>query len=140
MRRAHAGSATDLDIGGLSNGLLLMLSSDFGRFHVDANGFVNEQWDGRVRRAQLGDAVAVTHPLTPKLGVIGELRYFTQPPTRRNGSGAMLAFAYNIRPNLVVDAGAVRGLTGTSTHWQAVGGITCLLPRQLFGRFGQPTR
>jgi hypothetical protein len=142
LRLARAGTATDLDIGGFSNSALLMASCDFGLFHVDANGFLNEQSDGRVRRGQLGDAVAVTHPLTPKLGLTGEIRHFTQPllDGEANGVGAMLALAYSVRPNLVLDAGAVRGLTSTSTHWQAVGGITYLLPRRLFGGLGDGVR
>ncbi len=132
LRLLRGGSATNLDIGGFKNSAILQASSDFGRYHVDANGFLNEQTQAAVRRAQWGQAVAVSHPITPRLSLTGEVRHFTEPFHDGVGWGAMLAAAYSIRPNLVLDSGIVRGLTSDSTHWQAASGFTYVLPHRLW--------
>jgi hypothetical protein len=41
---------------------------------------------------------------------------------------------YAARRNLVFDAGFEKNLTGTSTHWEAFGGFTYLLPQKLHRR------
>jgi hypothetical protein len=125
------GTASSLDIGGYANSALLMASSDLGRFHVDANEFLNET-EGPVRRGQWGQAVAVSHPLTPKLGATAELRYFTQPLTGGDGFSALWAAGYSLRPNLVLDTGLVHGFTGTSTRWQVASGVTYVLPHRIW--------
>lgn len=125
------GTATSLDIGGYANSALWMASSDLGRFHVDANAFLNET-EGPVRRGQWGQAVAVSHPLTAKLGATAELRYFTQPLTGGDGFSALWAASYSVRPNLVFDTGLVRGFNGTSTQWQVASGFTYVLPHRIW--------
>ncbi len=125
------GTASGLDIGGYANSALLMASSDLGHLHVDANVFVNET-EGPVRRAQLGQAVAFSHPLTSKLGATAEMRHFTQPLTGGSVYSTLWAASYSIRPNLVIDTGLVNGLTSTSTRWQVASGITYVLPRRLW--------
>ncbi len=127
----RAGTASSLDIGGYANSALLMASSDLGHFHVDANAFLNET-EGPVRRSQLGQAVAVSHPLTPKLGATAELRYFTEPLTGGSGLSTLWAASYSIRPNFVLDTGLVHGFTDTSTRWQVASGITYVLPRRIW--------
>ncbi len=125
------GTASSLDIGGYANSALLMASADLGHFHVDDNVFLNET-EGSVRRAQWGHAVAVSHPVTSKVGATAELRYFTQPLTGGTGFSALWAANYSIRPNLVIDTGLVRGFTGTSTQWQVAGGVTYVLPHKIW--------
>ena len=132
LRLVRIGTASSLDIGGYANSALLMASSDFGHFHVDANAFVNET-EGPIRRPQLGQAVAISHPLTAKLGATAEVRHFTQPLTAGSVYSTLWAAGYSIRPNLVIDTGLVNGLTGTSTRWQVASGVTYVLPHRLWG-------
>jgi hypothetical protein len=132
FRLLREGNATNLDIGGFANSVLLMASADLGHFHVDSNGFLNET-EGPIRRAQLGQTVAVTHPVTPKLSATVELRHFSQPLSGGDGLSALWACAYAVRPNLVFDTGLVRGFTGTSTQWQVASGVTYVLPRRIWG-------
>ena len=132
LHLVRMGTASSLDIGGYANSVLLMASSDLGHFHVDANAFLNEI-EGPIRRAQLGQALAISHPLTVKLGVTGEVRHFTQPLTGGRVYSTLWAAGYSIRPNLVIDTGLVNGLTGTATRWQVASGITYVLPHRLWG-------
>jgi hypothetical protein len=125
------GTASSLDIGGYSNSAVLMASADLGHFHVDDNAFLNET-EGAIRRAQWGHAVAVSHPVTARVGATAELRYFTQPLTGGAGFSALWAGNYSIRPNLVIDTGLVRGFTGTSTQWQVASGVTYVLPHKIW--------
>lgn len=126
----HGGTATNLDICGYANSAVLLASLDLGRFHLDANGFMNET-EGNVRRAQFGDATAVTLYLKPKLTAALELRYFTEPLTGGNTTSVLFATGYNLHPNLVFDLGIVRGMNDTSTRWQIMSGFTYLLPYKI---------
>ncbi len=132
LRLVRSGSATDLDIGGYANSAILMASSDFGRCHVDANGFLNET-EGQVRRLQFGQAVALSHPITAKLSGTAEVRHFTEPLTGGNGFSTLWAVGYALHPNLVFDAGVVRGFTESSTRWQIASGFTYVLPQRIWG-------
>jgi hypothetical protein len=132
LHLVRMGTASSLDIGGYANSVLLMASSDLGHVHVDANVFLNET-EGPVRRAQLGQAVAFSHPLTPKLGATAELRHFTEPLSGGSVYSTLWAAGYSIRPNLVIDTGLVNGFTGTSTRWQVASGVTYVLPHRLWG-------
>jgi hypothetical protein len=131
LHLVKGGTASSLDIGGYANSALLMASADLGRFHIDDNVFLNET-EGAVRRAQWGHAVAVSHPVTSRVGATGELRHFTQPLTGGTGFSALWGANYSIRPNMVIDTGLVRGFTGTSTQWQVAGGVTYVLPRKIW--------
>jgi uncharacterized protein YwlG (UPF0340 family) len=132
LHLVRMGTASSLDIGGYANSVLLMASSDLGHLHVDANVFLNET-EGPVRRAQLGQAVAFSHPLTAKLGATAELRHFTEPLSGGSVYSTLWAAGYSIRPNLVIDTGLVNGFTGTSTRWQVASGVTYVLPHRLWG-------
>ena len=132
LRLLRSGEATNLDIGGFTNSALILASNDMGHFHVDVNGFLNET-AGRIRRAQFGQALAVTHPLVQKLSGTAELRHFSEPLNTGDGLSAMFAFAYSVRSPLVLDAGVARGFTGTSTTWQISSGVTYVLPHKIWG-------
>jgi hypothetical protein len=131
IRTLHSGAAPDIDIGTPQNSFLLLVSDDLHGFHFDVNGILNEQTQDRVRRAQFGHTVSVSHGLK-KWTISGELWRFTQPFLRGNAVGNLWALSYQPRPNLVLDAGFNRGLTSTSTQWEAFVGFTYLLPHRLW--------
>ena len=131
FRVLYSGSAPDTDIGSFRRSALFLFSEDIGRFHVDMNGIFSEQTDGRIRRAQFGQTLSISHPLGP-FTVAGELWHFTQPLTAGNAVGNLWALSYAIRKNLVVDAGFDRGLTSSSTQWEGFAGFTYLLPHRLW--------
>lgn len=129
----YGGSAPDLDIGSSTNSVLLLASADLRKFHYDANLFFNEVEDNPIRRAQFGQSLSVSHPLTSKFGLSGEVWRFTQPFIRGNAIGNLWALNYTASKDLVFDAGFNHGLTNTSTHWEIVAGFTYLLPRRMVG-------
>jgi hypothetical protein len=128
----YGGDAPDLDIGSFTNAALLLASADLGKFHYDANLFFSEVVSDPVRRAQFGQSLSISHPLTRKVGLSGEIWWFTQPFLRSNAVGNLWALNYNANRDLVFDGGFDRGLTGTSTRWELFAGFTYLLPRRLF--------
>jgi hypothetical protein len=132
--RVHEGTAPDTDIGSYSQSVLFFLSDDFGNFHIDTNAILNEQVDDdtHIRRAQFGQTLSISHPITTKLGLSGELWHFTQPLSHGNAVGNLWAASYTLRPNLVFDAGFDHGLTTTSTQWETFAGFTYLLPHRLW--------
>ena len=91
----------------------------------------NELVEGPVRRAQFGQSLTISHPLTHKFTLSGEIWHFTQPFLRGNAVGNLWAVNYAARKTLVLDVGFNRGLTGTSTHWEAFVGFTYLHPHRL---------
>jgi hypothetical protein len=103
-----------------------------GKFHVDTNYIFNEQIGNAVHRAQFGQTLSVSRTLKGKLGATAELWHFTQPLLHGNAVGILFAPTYNLKPNLVFDAGFNRGLTSTSTRWEFFAGFTYLLPKKLF--------
>ncbi|HEX3104765.1 MAG TPA: hypothetical protein VHQ22_09965, partial [Terriglobales bacterium] len=127
----YGGDAPDLDIGSSNNSTLLLASADLGKFHYDANVFLNEVVIDPVRRSQFGQSLSVSHPLTTRFGLSGEIWHFTQPFIRGNAIGNLWALSYSASRDLVFDAGFDRGLTNTSTHWEILAGFTYLLPRRL---------
>jgi hypothetical protein len=129
LQRFHEGVAPELDIGTTRQTGLLLISEDVHGFHADLNAIVGEQ-AAAVRRAQFGQTLSVSHRIG-KFTVSGEVWHFTQPLIRSNAVGNLWALAYPIRKNLVVDGGFDRGLTVTSTHWEAFCGFTYLLPSHL---------
>ncbi|SRR6266851_902872 len=131
FRTVYGGTTTDLDFGSSRNSALLLISTDLGKFHVDTNYMFNEQIDHGVHRAQFGQTLSISHPVKGRLGFTGELWHFTQPFLHGNAAGLLLAPNYNLKPNLVFDAGFNRGLTGTSTRWEFFAGFTYLLPKKL---------
>jgi hypothetical protein len=93
-------------------------------FHYDANVLFNELSDGPVRRGQFGQTLSISHPIVGKFSLSGEILHFTLPFLRSNAVGNLWALGYTARKNLVLDAGFNRGLTSTSTHWEAFVGFT----------------
>jgi hypothetical protein len=137
FREVYDGNTPDLDIGSAKNSALLLLSADVKGFHYDTNFIFNEVMGSNaitassVGRAQFGQTLSVSHPLLGKWGLSGELWRFTQPFLRGNAIGNLWAVNYNLKSNLVLDAGFNRGLTSTSTQWEVFTGFTYLLPHRL---------
>ena len=134
FRRLYGSPATDLDIGSGRQSALLLVSFDVKKFHVDTNGIVNEQITdlGGIHRAQFGETLSISHPVIGHLSMAGELWHFSQPLTRSNAAGLLLAPSYNVNRFLVLDGGFNRGLTSTSTRWEVFVGFTYLLPKKLW--------
>jgi hypothetical protein len=147
VRRVRAGSTPDIDIGGFSQSALVLISGNLGSLHYDSNFIVSEQSSDLVRRAQYGQTISVTGDLLEerlhnKLEITGEVWHFTQPlvfvtesgfpNARSNAVGTLWALSYSARPNIILDSGFERGLTSTSTRWQAFAGVTYLLPHRLW--------
>jgi len=131
FHRAYDGGAPELDFGSPTNSLLLLASADAKGFHYDANTMFNELIDGHVRRAQFGQSLSISHPIGGRFTLSGEIWHFTQPFLRNHAIGNLWAVSYAARKTLVFDAGFNRGLTGTSTRWEAFVGFTYLLPHRL---------
>lgn len=127
----YGGTAPDIDIGTANRSGVLLVSLDAGGFHFDINGLANEQKAGGVRRAQFGQTLSVSRTYG-KWTYSGELWHFSQPLTHGNAAGSLWAASYEMRRNLVVDAGFNRGLTSTSTQWEGFAGFTYLLPHRLW--------
>jgi len=131
-RRLYNGSAPNLDVGSPLNSSIFYASADVRGFHYDANAVFDEVLEGPVRRLQFGQTLSISHPLGKGFSLSGELWHFTQPFLRGNAIGNLWAVSYTARKNLVFDAGFERGLTTTSTHWEAFTGLTYLLPHRLW--------
>jgi hypothetical protein len=133
-RRVYDGGAPELDIGSPLNSVVLYASADVKGFHYDANVLFNENLEEGVRRAQFGQTLSISHPLGRGFALSGEIWRFTQPFLHGNAIGNLWAISYAARKNLVFDGGFDKGLTGTSTHWEAFAGFTYLLPHRLWRR------
>ncbi|MFI5056705.1 MAG: hypothetical protein ACHQLQ_00835 [Candidatus Acidiferrales bacterium] len=132
FHRAYDGGAPELDFGSPANSFLLLASADVKGFHYDANAMFNELVHGIVRRAQFGQSLSISHPLKGKFSLSGEIWHFSQPFLRSNAVGNLWAVSYVARKTLVLDGGFNRGLTGTSTRWEAFAGFTYLLPHRVW--------
>jgi hypothetical protein len=139
VRRVHTSVAPELDVGTFRQSTSILLSEDLHGFHFDTNGILAEQVQGAVRRAQFGQTLSISHSLG-KFTISGEVWHFSQPFEKGNTVGNLWAFSRAVRKNLVVDAGFNRGLTKTSTRWEAFVGFTYLLPHRLWmvGHGSQP--
>jgi hypothetical protein len=132
FHRAYDGGAPELDVGSPGNSFLVLASADVWGFHYDANAFLNELNQGNVRRPQYGQSLSISHPLKGKFTLSGEVWRFTQPFLHGNAVGNLWAVSYAARKTLVFDGGFNRGLTNTSTRWEAFVGVTYLLPHRLW--------
>jgi hypothetical protein len=132
--RVYSGDAPDLDYGSPKNTGIVLFSLDVGGFHIDTDYFFTELVQPPVRRAQYGQTLSISHPLTGKFGLSMELWHFTQPFLRSNCAGDLWALNYNARRNLVFDGGFNRGLIGTSTNWEVFTGFTYVLPHRIHWR------
>jgi hypothetical protein len=134
FHKVYDGGAPEFDFGSPSNSFLLLASADVKGFHYDANAIFNELIQEPVRRAQFGQTLSISHHLVGNFAVSGEIWHFTQPFLRGHAVGNLWAVSYTARKTLVLDGGFNRGLTSTSTRWEAFVGFTYLLPHRLFGR------
>ncbi len=134
FRQVYGGDVPDLDLGSARNSAQLLFSADVKGFHYDTNYLFNEVINVPIHRAQFGQTLSVSHPLWKKLGLSGEIWHFTQPFLRGHAVGNLWALNYNLRRNLVLDAGFNRGFTSTSTRWEVFVGFTYLLPRRILPR------
>jgi hypothetical protein len=132
FHRVYDGGAPELDFGSPTNSFLVLASADVKRFHYDANALFNELNQEPVRRGQFGQTLSISHRIVGNLSLSGEIWHFTQPFLRSNAVGNLWALGYATRKNLVFDVGFNRGLTSTSTHWEAFVGFTYLLPHRLW--------
>jgi hypothetical protein len=130
FHRAYDGGAPEFDFGSPANSVVLLASADVKGFHYDANAMFNELTEGSVRRGQFGQSLTISHQLKGKFTLSGEIWHFTQPFLRGNAVGNLWAVSYPVRKTLVLDAGFNRGLTSTSTRWEAFLGFTYLLPHR----------
>lgn len=128
----HSGDAPDVDIGSARSSGILLFSADVKGFHIDTDYLFNEVVDQSDHRSQYGQTLSISHPLAGKFGLAGEMWHFTQPFLRSNAVGSLWALNYNAKKNLVLDAGFDRGLTSTSTRWEAFAGFTYVLPHRVF--------
>jgi hypothetical protein len=134
LHKVYAGAAPDFDLGSPTNAFLLLASADVKGFHYDANAFFNEIVQEPVRRAQFGQTLSISHHLVGNFALSGEIWHFTQPFLRGHAVGNLWAVSYTAGKTLVFDAGFNRGLTSTSTRWDAFIGFTYLLPHKFFGK------
>ena len=132
--KIYDGGAPELDFGSPKNSFALLASADLKGFHYDANAIFNEMVQDPMRRAQFGQTLSVSHHLVGNFAWSGEIWHFTQPFLHGHAVGNLWAVSYIARRTLVLDAGFNRGLTSTSTRWEAFVGFTYLLPHRLFGR------
>lgn len=132
FRRLYASPAPELDLGTNRQSALLLVSFDVKKFHVDTNGIVTEQIadDTLEHRAQFGQTLSISHPVAGHLAMSGELWHFSQPLTKSNAVGLLLAPSYTVNRFLVLDGGFNRGLTASSTRWEGFLGFTYLLPKR----------
>lgn len=134
FRRLYASPAPELDTGTNRQSALLLVSFDVKKFHVDTNGIVTEQISDETgaHRAQFGQTLSISHPLAGHLSMSGELWHFSQPLTKSNAVGLLLAPSYTFNRFLVMDGGFNRGLTSSSTRWEGFIGWTFMLPKRLW--------
>ena len=131
FRHFYASAAPDFDIGSYRQGGIILVSTDLGGFHFDANAMFNQQTEERQSRVQFGQTLSVSHPWNGWT-ISGEIWHFTQPFTKSDAVGNLWAASRAIRPNLVIDFGYQHGFTNTSTRWEAFAGFTYVLPYRLW--------
>jgi len=159
--RVRTGTAANLDSGDFKQALIFFFSGDLPHgTHYDSIYQFNEQRSvdngttvgnspaHPVRRAQYAQTLSLSHPIFPKstagrLAFDVELEHFTQPfvtstahnqpvAVRANAVDLLVTTPFALRPNLVLDAAILRGLTSTSTQWQGTAGVTWLVPHRLW--------
>jgi hypothetical protein len=132
FRRVYDSGTREVDFGSSRNSFLLLASADVKGFHYDANALFNEQIQEGMHRVQFGQTLSISHHVIGKLSLSGEIWHFTQPFLHNHAVGNLWAVGYAARKTLVFDAGFNRGLTSTSTRWEAFVGFTYLLPDRVW--------
>ena len=131
VRRVHVSVAPELDVGTFRQSVSILISENLHGFHIDTNGIFTQQAQSNLSRGQFGQTLSISHPLG-KLTISGEIWHFSQPFEHGNAVGNLWAASYPLHKNLVLDGGFNRGLTDTSTRWEAFVGFTYLLPHRLW--------
>ena len=105
-------------------------SFDYPGVHVDLNlaGIWLGLPDAGQGRWQGLWAVAVSHPLSDRFGVTGELAGLVQRGSMAQ-TQALVALNYNVSRALVLDLGVAAGLSRNAPDWQVVFGFTYQLGR-----------
>jgi len=132
LHHVYAGGASDFDVGTPENSFIVLGSADVRGFHYDANAIFNQVSNASVKKAQLGQSLSISHTLAGPLSISGEVWHFNQPFAHGHAVGSLWALGYSVHRNLVLDAGFNRGITSTSTRWEAFAGFTYLLPHRLW--------
>jgi hypothetical protein len=112
---------------------LAYVTKDFGPVHVDLNLGLNEWGLDTSPRAQPFAALAVSTPLPPPFGIMGEVYAFSDaPPLAPHDGGFLFAVTHSPRPWLVFDVGGDAGLFPSTRKWAAFVGMT-VVPAVLWG-------
>jgi hypothetical protein len=105
-------------------------SADLAAYHVDLNlapthlGAIDRGQD----RLQTGWATAVSHALSEKWGIAGELSGTAQKGAATT-SQALIALSYATSKRTVFDFGVARGLASAAPDWNVFFGVTILAAR-----------
>jgi len=122
---------------GLGNGRTaygtnLIYSADIGNYHLDVNLFPTLV--GRPTPTasawQLGGAIALSHPVSEKWGVLAEISGVSQNGIEHT-SQFLAGSTYSASKRMVLDCGAVAGIGRGSPHFGIFAGATVLLGRVL---------
>ncbi|HLB86467.1 MAG TPA: hypothetical protein VJK29_02315 [Terriglobales bacterium] len=73
FRRVYDGGVPELDLGAPRNSFLLLASADARGFHYDVNAIFNELVESGVGTAQFGQTLSISHPVSSRLTISGEL-------------------------------------------------------------------
>ena len=108
----------------------VIYSANLGAWHVDSNlvGTRLGAHDAGQGRWQTLAALAVSHPLTERLSLTGELsgtRQSHAPSTAQ----ALGALAFTPRRDVVLDIGAAHSLNRATPTWQVFAGMTVVVAR-----------
>ena len=104
----------------------ILVSKDFGKHHFDVNEgpqFVGRPQGGFDRN--YFTSLSYSHPITEKLGWTGELAGFSKTNAATPASMVILgALTYNLKPRLVLDAGAFVTVNGNQPRMVGLFGFT----------------
>jgi hypothetical protein len=109
-------------------GINTIASVDFDEFHVDANVAAARLGapDAGQGRWQGGWAIAASRALAGPIGFTAEVSGLAQRGASAQTQG-LAALNYNVSRKLVLDVGAIAGLSHAAPSWQLMGGVTMQL-------------
>ena len=109
------------------------VTKDVGPVHVDLNVGLNEWAIDTSPKAQPFVALALSTPLPPPFGIMGEVYVFGDaPPVASRDGGVLFAVTHSPRPWLVFDLGGDVGFFPSTRAWSAFVGMT-VVPAVLWG-------
>jgi len=110
----------------VGHSIQLLVSKDFAKHHLDVNEgpqFVGRPQGGFDRN--YFTSLSYSHPITEKLGWTGELAGFSKTNASTPASMVILgALTYNLKPRLVLDAGAFVTVYGNQPRVVGLFGFT----------------